>query len=218
MARHLKACSARRRAVERQVGASTKKGSRAKKHRAFHIATSDRFSSAYWIHLEAHTQATLWTLDSFLRDLWLECCGHLSAFTLDGVRYEDAFEYLEPDEWDFLGRECEDMNIPLNEILSPGLRFDYEYDFGSTTWLKVRVIEEREGASPRSPIQLIARNEPLLFECLSCGKSASQVCSCCQWSGEAWYGEECAPEHEGMDHCFLPIVNSPRIGVCGYAG
>ncbi|MFQ5928291.1 MAG: hypothetical protein ACE5MK_01225 [Acidobacteriota bacterium] len=203
--------------MESQLNVSRKRGRGTTKQRAFHIGASDRFSSAYWIHLEAHTQATLSTLDNFLRDLWLECCGHLSAFTLDGVRYEDAFEYLEPDPWDF-GPESEDMNIPLDQVLSPGLAFAYEYDFGSTTWLKLRVIEEREGAFPRSPIQLIARNEPLVFECLSCGKPASQVCTCWQWSEEAWYCQECAPEHEGMDHYFLPIVNSPRMGVCGYTG
>jgi len=33
-------------------------------------------------------RATLTDLDGFLRDIWLECCGHLSAFDIGTVRYE----------------------------------------------------------------------------------------------------------------------------------
>ena len=42
----------------------------------------------HWLHLEAPASVQLQLLDDFLRDLWLECCGHLSCFTIDGVRYE----------------------------------------------------------------------------------------------------------------------------------
>ncbi len=31
--------------------------------------------------------ATLADLDDFLRGIWLECCGHLSSFDIEGVTY-----------------------------------------------------------------------------------------------------------------------------------
>ena len=31
--------------------------------------------------------ATLADLDRFLRDIWLECCGHMSQFTIGKARY-----------------------------------------------------------------------------------------------------------------------------------
>ena len=35
---------------------------------------------AYWLYLDMPMSATLKTLDRFLRGIWLECCGHESAF------------------------------------------------------------------------------------------------------------------------------------------
>src|SRR5215207_7125892 len=37
----------------------------------------------YWVLVESRAGASLRQLDAFLRDLWLECCGHLSAFLVD---------------------------------------------------------------------------------------------------------------------------------------
>lgn len=53
-------------------------------------------------------------VDEF-RDIWLECCEHLSAFEIGGVRYySEYFDFdLEP--------EARDMNIPLNKVLNPGM-------------------------------------------------------------------------------------------------
>lgn len=39
------------------------------------------------MHLEADAYATLEDLDAFLRSTWLECCGHMSAFTINKKRY-----------------------------------------------------------------------------------------------------------------------------------
>ncbi len=37
----------------------------------------------YWLYAEAQANASLRHLDAFLRKIWLECCGHLSAFSAD---------------------------------------------------------------------------------------------------------------------------------------
>ena len=44
-------------------------------------------AGAFWLDLDIKTSARLTRLDEFLRAIWLECCGHLSAFTIDGTCY-----------------------------------------------------------------------------------------------------------------------------------
>ncbi len=55
-----------------------------KKTKLFHIVVEGRYLPQYWMHIEVPAKATLEDLDGFLRDTWLECCGHLSAFTIEG--------------------------------------------------------------------------------------------------------------------------------------
>jgi hypothetical protein len=92
----------------------------------------------YWMHLEVTAQTTLATLDRFLRDIWLECCDHLSQFKIGNVRYSENPEMY---AWS-TGRK--DMDVRLDEVLNPGQACSYEYDFGSTTELTLKVISERE--------------------------------------------------------------------------
>ncbi len=44
-------------------------------------------SGRYWQHLAGAPDLRLDELDSFLRTFWLECCGHLSEFEIDGTTY-----------------------------------------------------------------------------------------------------------------------------------
>jgi len=111
-----------------------------------------------------------------------------------------------------------DMDIALSKVLSLGLKFNYEYDFGTTTELALKVMAEREGKITGEPIQLLARNEPPLITCDVCGKIATQVCSQCIWDNEGWLCDECGREHECGEDMLLPVVNSPRVGMCGYTG
>jgi hypothetical protein len=82
----------------------------------------------YWLYLEMVQQAKLARLDQFLRTLWLECCGHLSAFTIEGARYSiDAGMYGE--EWDAEpSMQEEPMDVPIRCVLSAGQDCTYEYD------------------------------------------------------------------------------------------
>lgn len=48
-------------------------------------------ASEYWLDVEAVAGAALSKLDAFLRDIWLECCGHLSMFSVPPFRYTCAF-------------------------------------------------------------------------------------------------------------------------------
>ena len=52
------------------------------KTRKLHLQVEGRYLPMYWMHLAVNASATLETLDQFLRAIWLECCGHLSALIL----------------------------------------------------------------------------------------------------------------------------------------
>jgi predicted RNA-binding Zn-ribbon protein involved in translation (DUF1610 family) len=98
--------------------------------------------------------------------------------------------------------------------------FGYEYDFGSTTHLTIKVVGERMGRLERSPVRLAARNVAPVWPCAVCGEPAALVCAYCRDGGGNPF--VCAGHQNdhacGEDEGFLPAVNSPRMGVCGYTG
>src|SRR5262245_6388793 len=51
------------------------------------LRVSARGLRLYWLDVEIKADAKLAALDAFLRRVWLECCGHLSVFRIDGVDY-----------------------------------------------------------------------------------------------------------------------------------
>lgn len=161
----------------------------------------------FWVYFEIETKRTLKQLDQFLRDLWMECCGHLSAFTINKQRYSIYEQELDYDE--------NSMNVKLKEILKPNLVFNYEYDFGTTTELSLECIKEKNG---NKGINIIARNSPMEFKCEICGKPAKDVCVQCIWDGKGFVCKKCSKKHKCVEPYFLPIVNSPRMGMCGFTG
>lgn len=72
----------------------------------------------------------------------------------------------------------------------------YEYDFGTTTELTLRVLAERLGTRQREAVQVLARNNPPVFSCVVCGQEATQVCTQCIGADDGWLCDACAPEHE----------------------
>lgn len=189
-----------------------------KKGMVFHLVVEGRGQPEYWIHIAAPAQAKLTHLDSFLRDIWLECCGHLSAFNIGGVSYS-----IDASGADLLGQDFgddvdESMDITLEKVLSPQIKFLYEYDFGTTTELTLKVVSVYEGQVKGKEIQLLARNDPPVIMCDSCGKVAVQICTECAYDGEGWLCDVCASKHECGEEVCLPVVNSPRVGMCGYSG
>jgi len=204
MTKHLKSCKQKDENIETSSPVRSPR-----KAEVFHLVVEARYSSDYWMHLEIPADATLDVLDDFLRRIWLECCGHMSAFTIEGKTYSVA-PMAEFDD--------ESMEARLNEILSPGMKFNYKYDFGSTTHLAMRVVSQEQKQIKDESIAVLARNEPPSYPCISCGKVAAHVCTECIWSGEGWLCNECAAEHKCGEVMLLPVVNSPRVGVCVYTG
>jgi hypothetical protein len=202
--KHLKSCK------QKQTDAATSVPDKAsQKEQVFHLMVEGRYLPEYWMHLEIPAKAKLEELDSFLRDIWLECCGHMSMFSIHDKTYSIApmAEYNE-----------KSMKIRLDAVLSPGIKFSHEYDFGTTTHLTLKVISQEQEQVKSKNIVILARNEPPLYSCMSCGKAAAHICTQCIWTGEGCLCDECITDHECGEDMLLPIVNSPRVGMCGYTG
>jgi hypothetical protein len=152
----------------------------------------------YWMHLKALGSATFRDLDLFLRDTWLECCGHMSVFSA--------------------GEEEIGMGERLANVLEPGIKLPYEYDFGSTTELLLTVISEFEGTLKKGKVEILARNVAPQIICNQCEKPATTICTECIYDDQGWLCDDCARKHGCDEEMFLPVVNSPRTGVCGYEG
>ena len=185
-----------------------------------HLVVEGSHRSDYWLHLQAPADATLRDLDQFLRDIWLECCGHLSAFTIEKTRYELDTGGIDGMWAGFFGpmSRPKSMQAPLGSVLRPRLKFHHEYDFGTTTELTLKVVSEYKGQAKGKSVQILSRNDPPPFVCESCSKPATQVCVECIWQGEGFVCDDCAPDHSCGDDMLLPVVNSPRMGMCGYTG
>ncbi len=188
-----------------------------RKERLFQIRAEGRYAPEYWLYLEMPAGATLPELDNFLRDIWLECCGHLSAFEIGGVSYELDAEEVDSMWADLFGpsaRTVEMEGVRLEDVLQVGQTFHYEYDFGSTTHLTLKVVGEREGPRPKGGVRVLARNYAPDYRCVVCGEPAKWVYT---YEGEA-YCTSHAKQHEDWEEAFLPLVNSPRVGECAYTG
>jgi len=207
--RHLESC-------EQRTATQDERESRqqAKKTKAFHLIVGGYRLPMYWMHLEVSVVTTLAILDRFLRDTWLECCGHLSVFRIGGFNYYVDTE-MDAYYWDIRRKN---MQVKLEEVLSPGQTCSYEYDFGSTTELLMKVISEQEVDVKGRTIQILARNSPPIIPCDMCGKPATSMCTQCIYEDKGCLCDACAKSRECGEEMLLPLVNSPRTGVCGYTG
>ena len=116
-------------------------------------------------------------------------------------------------------RRTSSMDVELGQVLQPGLKYTYEYDFGSTTELALKVVAEREGKlqGRKNAIQIMARNELPAVSCDACGEKPAILIYQGWDDPESWLCKDCAKARNNQD-MMLPIANSPRVGVCGYTG
>lgn len=216
MLRHLSACKKR----ENRLLAENNKI----RCRYFEIAISCKYVKAYWLIIETNENTTLKELDGFIRDIWVECCGHLSMFICNGTQYESN-----PDTYSFWGAPSKNMNYRLKDVVDVGGSMTYEYDFGSTTELELTIHSCRDGEKRNREIVILSRNNPPEIVCDVCGKHSARLINPQAYYGDGrvFWCEECYEkkndEGEYEDEYYesemmLPICNSPRMGVCGYDG
>ena len=149
----------------------------------------------FWLYIDISTNAKLQDLDDFLRIIWVECCDHLSAF--------------------YINRTSCDMKKTINNVFIKGTNFYYDYDFGSTTRLQGKVIAWYQGVV-NNKIRLLARNNMPSLKCSTCAVKPKFICQSCNdlCCSICFKEHDCGYGNETM----LPVVNSPRMGICGYSG
>ncbi len=198
LSRHLKSCP------ERQAAIAAADAGEGWTQKLYHLRVQDAWGGDYWLHLEMRGRATLDDLDHYLRAIWLECCGHLSRFSIGG--------------WS--GKEI-DKGKWIENVLEPGVELEHIYDFGTSSHTLIKALDMRRG-KPLSdhPIFLMARNNPPEVTCIECGEPATRLCMECFYEDNepGWLCEEHVEEHGHEKYQLFPVVNSPRLGMCGYDG
>lgn len=135
------------------------------KTKYYEVVFYGKYDKDYWLIIQVKENATLKDLDQFIRNIWVECCGHLSAFDIYGQRYESI-----PAN-DFYWREpAKSMNCKLKNIFEQGMQMEYEYDYGSTTELIICVQDFYNAPNQKEKITILSRNNPPQFVCSICGK------------------------------------------------
>ncbi len=201
IARHVSACKAR-------LGSGEDHGFDGPTDLFDHLTVIDEDRLGYRIDLLAAPGTTLDDLDVFLREIWLECCGHLSLFRVGGQTYSP-----DPDDW---GIHESSTDVELAR-LPDSTEIRYDYDMGTPTGLRIKRLSPLRHRLSAARIVLAARNEPPVLEC-SCGSEAIVVNRYSDRDDDWLF---CAACLERADHDFeaiTPVTNSPRMGVCGYVG
>ena len=200
LGKHLQSCPQRQEAVATAAGAKA-----GDEQPLYHLLVHDAYDSNFWLHLEMNGRATLKHLDQYLRAIWLECCGHMSQFSVGG--------------WS--GREI-GMSRKIESVLSPDLTLTHIYDFGTPSETVIKSVSVRDGAPlTKHPIHLMARNNMPEAVCTECGAVAAWYCMDCLVEQGEWI-TLCANHLDVHDHDDYggpsPLINSPRLGMCGYEG
>lgn len=119
------------------------------------LKVEDQYSKNYWLYLDIPATSALSTLDRFLRNIWLECCGHMSQFYLSGYEVVGKTNRI--------------------SVLSRGKKLCYDYDFGTPTSLVITSMGYLYRPAQRSAVRLLARNTPPVFPCKECANPSDWV-------------------------------------------
>ncbi|MEJ6951888.1 hypothetical protein [Natronospora cellulosivora (SeqCode)] len=169
----------------------------------FMLRIQGKYAKAFFLYLDIKAESTLAELDQFLRDIWMQGSYHKSAFTVNG------------EEFLFPPKKLGDSNVKLVDLVNGSTRFEYKYDFSFTTSLNLDILHIRKGAYREHLIEIMSRNLAPEMSCEICDKQASWV----SWDNHYpyYYCDDCIEIYES-DYGSLPIINSPRVGFCGYTG
>jgi hypothetical protein len=201
VAKHLSVCNGRKIVLEK---AERRKGN---PETLLHLRAEDAYRKEFWFDIEMRASATLKQLDSYLRAIWLECCGHMSEFMAGSGRMP--------------GRTVA-KRYTGDEVFGEYKQLLHIYDFGTSSETTIKFVSLREGKpTTKNPIALLARNVMPEASCIECGKSAEWLCMECLIEDEEWgtlCGEHADTHLHGNYGEPVRLVNSPRLGMCGYAG
>ena len=196
MGKHLQSCE-----KLQETAANAKTG---EPQELLQLRVQDAYSKDFWLDLEMRADAPLKELDKYLRAIWLECCGHLSQFSTDG--------------WD--GKIA--MKQKAGDAFAKSETLMHIYDFGTSSETNVELRATRTGQPlTNRPIALLARNKTPEEPCRDCGKPATHLCMECIYENNepGFLCAEHVKDHPHDDYGEpIEIINSPRLGMCGYDG
>lgn len=199
MTKHLASCAAR------QVVISKAEASKKPAEKLYYLRAQDVYGGDFWLELEVRAAASLKDLDHYLREIWLECCGHMSEFSTGG--------------W---GTQKMAMTRKIGDVFKPDVELLHYYDFGTTSETKVKFVDMREGVpTTKHPMALMARNLIPEMPCIECKNTATMWCNECliEDGVPGFLCDAHATTHPHEDYGEpIPLVNSPRLGMCGYEG
>ncbi|MCI0555145.1 MAG: hypothetical protein L0287_29715 [Anaerolineae bacterium] len=201
MTRHLAKCGKRAQTIQATYT------SKQPEETLWHVRVQGVYGKDFWLDLEMRGSATLEKLDVYLRAIWLECCGHLCKFTVGSWQGYDVGKARTADN--VFARETELLHL---------------YDFGTTSETEIKVVGSRQGnATTKHPIALMARNNMPEMLCKDCDKPATYLCIECLYEADqmgTWFlCDEHAEDHPHTEYGEpVALVNSPRLGMCGYEG
>jgi hypothetical protein len=198
---HLRECSERKAALK----STANKRQSVYQAEVYYLRAEATYLPEFWLDLEVRGDAQLQDLDDYLRAIWLECCGHMSAFTLGG--------------WGTPQLAKEGF---VGDVFRHRAKIMHVYDFGTESWTTLKRLSVRQGQpATLRPISLMVRNQLPEVVCLECGAPAQWLCSECVVE-EDRMGFLCARHRKTHPHdnygAPLKVVNSPRLGLCGYMG
>lgn len=169
------------------------------------LRMQDGYEGAFWIDVDVRSACTLGDVDAYLRAIWLECCGHLSKFMIGGWGGADVAK-----------------SRRVQAVLADGVELTHVYDFGTESVTRISAVGSRQAVPlGQRPITLMARNLPPEVTCVECERPATYLCQECQldWESPGTLCAQHAKEHPHEEYGEpMEIVNSPRMGMCGYAG
>jgi len=165
-------------------------------------------SDEMFLHLLVKGDAKMKAIDNFLRDIWLDCCGHLGAFGHKDFKVS--------------------MSHLVEDVMTPRIKIFHNYDFGSTTRVFLKGLNQYK-LNEKEKVILLSRNEPIKIPCSICKKApAAYLCTECFNDDDddddfSFFCKKCSELHEAeceayTDYSQMLVVNSPRMGVCGYEG
>ena len=163
----------------------------------------------YWMYATVPKHFKFSKIDKFLKDYWCECCGHTSS-----LRLADPSKPFWSDSYQKVMKKGAEIGMELR----PGMMLNYEYDSGTSTELKLEVISTIFCSTMN--IAVVMQNDTPLFPCVGCNgmNISDRICTNCEMK----YCPHCStanhPCNRSRSAFYLPIVNSPRIGKCGYTG
>lgn len=200
IAKHLGSCAKRLDAIKKA------ESGKLETETLYYVRAYEPYHKDFWLDLEIRGSAKIKDLDYYLREIWLECCGHLSEFSAGG--------------W---GSAKIAMTKKVGEVFDKYAEITHIYDFGSESQTAVKFISKRQGKPlSKYPIELMARNLTPEVTCRECKEVAKWLCLECLYETEIG-GLICQKHyknHKSHDNYgdVLELINSPRLGTCGYEG